>query len=74
MFISGGGDSDVYAVMTRTGSKGLLFNKLKTSVFINTTHVCFKLIVFIMFFNERKCARNKKVFKKSFRVYFDLKF
>ena len=54
MFISGGGDSDVYAVMTRTGSKGLLFNKLKTlSVFINTTHVCFRLVVFIMFYNER---------------------
>lgn len=30
MFISGGGDSDVYAVMTRTGSKGLLFYRLQT--------------------------------------------
>ena len=30
MFISGGGDSDVYAVMTRTGNKGLLFYRLQT--------------------------------------------
>ena len=75
MFISGGGDSDVYAVMTRTGIKGLIFNRLQTlSVFINATHVCFDLVVFVMFFNKRVNLPVTKLFKKCFWVWFDLKF